>query len=51
MFFGCLQYTETSVLFKADFISGNSQKSVEAKSGEQGGCSISVIDFFGPETT
>jgi hypothetical protein len=31
--------------FKADFIFGNSQKSLGAKSGEQGGCYISVIDF------
>jgi hypothetical protein len=32
-------------LFKADFISGHSQKSFETKSGEQDGSSISVIDF------
>jgi len=30
--------------FKADFISGKSQKSLRAKSGEQSGHSISVID-------
>jgi len=33
--------------FKADFIFGNSQKSFEAESWEEGGCSISVIDFSG----
>jgi hypothetical protein len=32
--------------FKAHFIYGNSQKSFGAKSGEYGGCSISVIDFI-----
>jgi len=32
--------------FKTAFIFGNSQKSFGAKSGEQGGCSISVIDFW-----
>jgi hypothetical protein len=32
--------------FKADFIFGNSQKSFRAKSGEEGGCSILVIDFW-----
>jgi hypothetical protein len=31
---------------KADFIFGNSQESLEAKSGEQGGCYSSVIDFW-----
>jgi len=35
-----------SCLIKADFISGNSQKSFVAKSGEKGGCSISAIHFF-----
>jgi hypothetical protein len=35
--------------FKADFTFGNSQKSFGAKSGEQGGCSISVIDFSARE--
>jgi hypothetical protein len=34
-------------LFRADFIFENSHKSFEIKSGEQGGCSISVIDFLG----
>jgi hypothetical protein len=33
--------------FKADFIFGNSHKSFGAKYREPGGCSISVIDFFG----
>jgi hypothetical protein len=33
-------------VYKADFISGNRQKSFGAKSGEQGGYSISVIDFW-----
>jgi hypothetical protein len=32
--------------FRADFISGKSQKSLGAKWGEQGGCYISVIDFW-----
>jgi len=32
--------------FKPDFISVNSQKSAGDKSGEQCGCSISVIDFW-----
>jgi hypothetical protein len=32
--------------FKEDFIFVNSQKSFGAKSGVQGGCSISVIDFW-----
>jgi hypothetical protein len=32
--------------FKAEFIFGNSQKSFGEKSGEQGGCSISVINFW-----
>jgi len=32
--------------FKAYFIFGNNQKSFGAKSGEQGGCSFSVIDFW-----
>jgi hypothetical protein len=32
--------------FKADFIFGNSQNSFRAKSGKQGGCSISVINFW-----
>jgi len=31
--------------FKAEFIFGNSQKSFRTKSGEYGGCTISVIDF------
>jgi len=31
--------------FKADFIFGNSQKSRRVKSGEWGGCPISVIEF------
>jgi len=34
---------------KADFTFGNGQKSFGAKSGEQGGCSISVIDFWARE--
>jgi hypothetical protein len=32
--------------FQADLIFGNSQKSFRAKSGEQGGCSISVTDLW-----
>jgi hypothetical protein len=33
--------------FKADFIFRNSLKTFRATSGEQGGCSISVMDFLG----
>jgi len=32
--------------FKANFISGNSHKSLGAKSGKKGGYYISVIDFW-----
>jgi hypothetical protein len=32
--------------FKSNFIFGNGHKSFEAKSGEQGECSTSVIDFW-----
>jgi hypothetical protein len=32
--------------FKVDFIFGNSQKSFRAKSGEQGECFISLINFW-----
>jgi hypothetical protein len=45
-FFGYLQHPEILVPFKADFIFGNSKKSFRDKSGEQGECSISVIDFW-----
>jgi hypothetical protein len=46
VFFGCLQYPEIFVPLRQDFIFWNSQKPFGSKSGEQGGCSISVIDFW-----
>jgi len=43
--FLCLQYPETFVLL-GHFISGNSQKSLEAKSREKCGCSMLTINFW-----
>jgi hypothetical protein len=45
-FFGRFEYPEIFLPFEAVFIFGKSQKSFGDKSGEQDGCSISLIDFW-----